>query len=86
MRTNRMEAQVMTKNVSLVVAGSGEIRDLSIGPGTTVEEVLEASGLRGYLVSQGPDQPFLQRDEDVYRAAPEGAKLYASTPAEAGDN
>jgi hypothetical protein len=74
----------MGKNLSLVVAGSGEIRDLTITPGTTVREVMEQSGLRDYLVSQGPDQPFLSQEEDLFRALPEGAKLYASTPAEAG--
>jgi hypothetical protein len=74
----------MAKSVALVVAGSGEIRDLQIGPGTTVKEVMDASRLQGYVVSQGPDQPFLRLDDDLYQAVADGGKLYASTPAEAG--
>lgn len=74
----------MQKNVSVMVAGSGETRDVSISPATTVRELLEATGLQGYMVSTGPDKPFLASDEDVYRSVATGAKLYASTPAEAG--
>ena len=76
----------MGKNIALVVAGSGEIRDLEISPGTRVREVLGTSGLHGYLVSAGPDQPFLGPDDDLYQAVPEGTKVYASTPAEAGQD
>lgn len=74
----------MVKKVALVVAGSGEIRDLSVEPGTTVGDVLERMRLGGYLVSAGPDEPFLRLSDDIHRAAPEGGRLYASTPAEAG--
>jgi hypothetical protein len=74
----------MKKNVALVVAGSGEIRDLTISPGTKVGEVMTATGLNGYLTSTGPDKPFLRPEDDLYEAVPEGAKVYASTPAEAG--
>lgn len=72
------------KNVELVVAGSGEIRELAIEPGTTVRDVLAATGLEGYQLSRGSNQPFLRLDEDLHRVAPEGTRLYASTPAEAG--
>jgi hypothetical protein len=74
----------MKKNVALVVAGSGEIRDLTISPGTKVGELMTSTGLQGYLASRGPDQPFLRPEDDLYEAVTEGAKLYASTPAEAG--
>ena len=74
----------MKKNISLVVAGSGEIRDLTISPGTKVGEVMAATGLQGYHVSQGPDRPFLRAEDDLYEAVTEGAKVYASTSAEAG--
>lgn len=73
------------KNIELVVAGSGEVRDLTIEPGTTVREVLAATGLSDYQVSRGSNQPFLRADEDLHRSVPDGARLYASTPAEAGD-
>jgi len=74
----------MSKSLAVVVAGSGETRDVSISPGTTARELLDASGLQGYMLSTGPDKPFLASDEDVYRSVANGAKLYASTPAEAG--
>jgi hypothetical protein len=74
----------MSKNISLVVAGTGEVRDLTLTPGTTAREVLEATGLRDYLISAGPDKPFLASEDDVFRAVPEGGKLYTSTPAVAG--
>ncbi len=74
----------MKKNIALVVAGSGEIRDLAVSPGTKVGEVIAATGLQGYQVSQGPDKPFLRAEDDLYDAVTEGAKVYASTPAEAG--
>src|SRR5262249_40505733 len=79
----RKETQ-MKKNVALVVAGSGEIRDLTISPGTKVGEVIAATGLQGYQVSQGPDKPFLRAEDNLYAAMTEGAKLSASTPAEGG--
>jgi len=70
----------MKKNVALVVDGSGEIRDLIISPGTTVGEVMTATGLQGYLASKGPGQPFLGPKDDLYEAVADGAKVYASTP------
>jgi hypothetical protein len=74
-----------TKTIELVVAGSGEIKDLEVGPGTKVREVLQASGLRDYhQVSIGADQPFLRPDDDVYDNVPDGGKLWATTPAVAG--
>jgi hypothetical protein len=74
----------MKKNVALVVAGSGEIRDLTITPGTKVSEVMAATGLPNYLISEGPNKPFLRPEDDLYQAVPEGGKVFASTPAEAG--
>lgn len=72
------------KNIELVVAGSGEIRDLAIEPGTSVRDVLAASGLEGYQLSRGSNEPFLRPDDDLHRTMTEGGRLYASTPAEAG--
>ena len=80
----REEDTLVGKNIALVVAGSGEIRDLNISPGTKVREVMTTTGLQGYLASTGPDRPFLRPDDDLYEAVAEGAKIFASTPAEAG--
>ena len=72
------------KTVSLVVAGSNEVRDLSIPPGTKVGDALKAAGLEGYLVSRGPNEPFLRQEDDLFEAVPSESKLFASTVPVAG--
>jgi len=83
------------KNISIVVAGSGEIRDLEIAPGVTVREALNEAGLQGYQLSRrGNDQPLepganlydlVDNHEKLY-ATPEDVSVGSSTAAPSGAN
>src|ERR1700730_14350941 len=49
------------KKLSVVVAGTGQIRDVEIQPGTTAGDVLHQLTLPDYLLSKGPNEPFFCR-------------------------
>ena len=72
------------KNLSVVVAGSGKIRDVKIEPGTTAGDVLHELDLPDYLLSKGPNEPFFAAAESVYDKVKDGEKIFASTKAEVG--
>ena len=46
------------KKLSVVVAGTGQIRDVEIQPGTTAGDILHQLNLPDYLLSRGPNEPF----------------------------
>lgn len=72
------------KNLAVVVAGgAGDIKDITIRPGTTAQDILREIDLEGYVLSKGNEAPFGE-NENVYPLVQDGDKLYASTPAEAG--
>ena len=60
------------KKLSVVVAGTGQIRDVEIQPGTTAGDILHQLSLPDYLLSKGPNEPFFAPAE----------KIFASTKAE----
>jgi len=66
------------KNISIVVAGSGEIRDLEIAPGVTVGEVLNTAGLQGYQVSRRGNVQPLEPGANLYELVENNEKLYAT--------
>ena len=72
------------KPLSVVVAGTGQIRDVNIQPGTTAGDILNQLGLQDYLLSKGPNDPFFANAEPVFDKVKEGDKLFASTKAEVG--
>lgn len=72
------------KRVSVVVAGTGQIRDIQIEPGTTVGDVLQQLALPEYLLSKGPNEPFLANADSLYDKINDGEKIFASTKAEVG--
>jgi hypothetical protein len=72
------------KKLSVVVAGSGQIRDVEIQPGTTAGDVLHQLNLPEYLLSKGPGEPFFAAAESVYDKVKDGEKVFASTKAEVG--
>jgi hypothetical protein len=72
------------KNLSVVVAGSGQIKDVNIQPGTTAGDVLHELNLPDYLLSKGPGEPFFAAAESVYDKVKDGEKIFASTKAEVG--
>ena len=72
------------KALSVVVAGTGQIRDVEIETGTTAGDILNQLGLRDYLRSKGPNDPFFANGESVYDKVNDGEKIFASTKAAVG--
>src|SRR5260370_1185253 len=72
------------KRLSVVVAGTGQIRDVEIQSGTTAGDVLNQLSLKDYLLSKGPNDPFFANAESVYDKVNDGEKIFASTKAEVG--
>jgi hypothetical protein len=72
------------KKLSVVIAGSGQIRDVEIQPGTTAGDILHQLSLTGYLLSRGPNEPFFAAAESVFDKVGDGEKIFASTKAEVG--
>lgn len=72
------------KKIAVVVAGSGQIRDAEIQPGTTAGDVLHQLNLKDYLLSKGPNDPFFAATESIYDKVNDGEKIFASTKAEVG--
>jgi len=72
------------KRLSVVVAGTGQIRDVEIQPGTTAGDVLHQLNLPDYLLSKGPNEPFFASADSVYDKVNDGEKIFASTKAEVG--
>ena len=72
------------KKLSVVVAGTGQIRDIEIESGTTAKNILDGLNLRDYLLSKGPNDPFFAANESVYDKVSDGEKIFASTKAEVG--
>ena len=72
------------KHLSVVVAGTGQIRDIQIEPGTTAGDILNQLTLRDYLLSKGPNDPFFANADTVYDKVKDGEKIFASTKAEVG--
>jgi hypothetical protein len=72
------------KKLSVVVAGTGQIRDVEIQPGTTAGDVLHQLSLSDYLLSKGPNEPFFAAAESIYDKVKDGEKIFASTKAEVG--
>ena len=72
------------KHLSVVVAGTGQIRDVEIQPGTTAGDILNQLSLPDYLLSKGPNEPFFANADSVYDKIGDGEKIFASTKAEVG--
>jgi hypothetical protein len=72
------------KKLSVVVAGTGQIRDVEIQSGTTAGDVLHQLNLSDYLLSKGPNDPFFAAAESIYDKVNDGEKIFASTKAEVG--
>jgi hypothetical protein len=73
------------KKLSVVVAGTGQIRDIEIRPGTTAGDILNQLQLKDYLLSKGPNDPFFAAAQSVYDKVNDGEKIFASTKAEVGE-
>lgn len=58
------------KKLSVVVAGTGQIRDVEIQPGTRAGDILHQLNLPDYLLSKGPNEPFFAAAESVFLYLP----------------
>ncbi len=67
----------MEKQIKVVVAGSGQEKDLAISPGATVGETLEEAGLPGYQLARKNEDPFAP-DTDLHKEAAESETFYAT--------
>lgn len=72
------------KNISVLVAGTGSIKDITIKPGTTANDILTELDLGGYHLTKAKGEPPFAEADNVYTQVENGAKLYATTDAEAG--
>jgi hypothetical protein len=75
------------KRIAVKVAGSEqEPQDITIKPGTMASDILNQLNLQGYLLSTSAgSRQFFAEDEVVYPVVRDGDKLYATTPAEVGN-
>jgi hypothetical protein len=75
------------KRIAVKVAGSEqEPHDITIKPGTTSSDILNQLNLPGYLLSTSAgSSQFFGEDEVVYPVVRDGDKLFATTPAEVGN-
>jgi hypothetical protein len=67
------------KNIAIVVAGSGgeQVKDVALAPSATVQEVLQEADLEGFVLSRGSGET-LSPDTDLYEAADQGEKFFAT--------
>lgn len=75
------------KNITVVIGESGVRHDRQIKPGATPREVLNDLNLDNateYVLSAARGQEPFGADENIYPLVQDGAKLYASTPADVG--
>jgi hypothetical protein len=67
----------MEKKISIVVAASGEVKDVAISPGATVREVMQEADLQGYQLSR-KGGVALEPDTDLFESANSTEKFYAT--------
>lgn len=67
----------MDKPIRVVVAGSGDEKDLMISPGATVGEIVEEAGLNGYQLARKGQEP-LAPETDLYKEAADSETFYAT--------
>ncbi|MEE9615047.1 MAG: hypothetical protein V3W31_08915 [Thermodesulfobacteriota bacterium] len=67
----------MEKQISIVVAASGEIKDIALTEGATVRDVLNEANLQGYQLSRKGGE-VLDPNTDIYSEAMDSEKLYAT--------
>ena len=57
--------KVKEKQVTITVSASGQVKELALSPGATVQEVLDEAGLQDYQLSIEGGEPF-PLDADLY--------------------
>jgi len=64
----------MEKQISVVIAASGEIKDITLAEGATVRDVLSEIQLQGYQLSKKGGE-VLDPNTDLYAEAKDSEKL-----------
>jgi hypothetical protein len=72
------------KQIVVIVAGTGQPRDLRIEPGTTARDILSELGLQDYVLSKDSAQHPFGANENVYTEVDDGEKIYAAPKADVG--
>jgi len=76
----------MSKDLTIVVAASGDKKDVTIEPGTTASDILKQTGLQGYVLSKdGDSSTFFAPKQNVYPEVEDGQKLWATTDPKVGE-
>ena len=68
------------KKLSVVVAGTGQIRDVEIQPGTTAGDILHQLNLSDYLLEQRSERAFLRQRRVGVRQGQETARRFSRQP------
>lgn len=74
----------MKKNISVMVAESGQRYEIEIDPSTTVRDILRGMRLPAVYQIAKPKEGIFADNERVYEDVPDGVQLVASTPVEVG--
>ena len=74
------------KDVTVVMPGSGQSRQLDLSPGESVEQMLVNLGLDpgGYWVSAPGDSRLMSAGEEVFQVAESGSEFRVSPRLDAG--
>ena len=67
----------MEKQISIVIAASGEIKDIALTEGATIRDVLNEVQLQGYQLSKKGGE-VLDPNADLFTMATDREKLYAT--------
>ena len=65
------------KRAAVVIAGSGEVRDIDVMPGTTAGDVLRQLGLEGFVLGKDSGRHMFGETESIYGEITDGEKLHA---------
>lgn len=79
----------MAKQIAVVIPGATSdapttIKDVSLEAGTTVADVLQSAGLKGYFLKSSQSGQFLSPRDNLFTAAQEGEKFFAVPQMEVG--
>ncbi len=72
------------KQIAVVDETSGKIYDRTIGPGTTVSELLRDLDMESHELWKLKDESPLASDENVYTSVEDGEKLKVQLPMTVG--
>lgn len=85
-QTQALERRPNMKQIAIIMAASGNAATLAIEPGTTPRDIRRQLNLdENFILTSGRGAEAFGDNENLYPLVPDGAKLYASTPVEVGN-